>query len=217
MNCLVSLWHWYTTVDATGDIARSQETALIAIASVAAVLWTGGLIAFQLKGWSVSLGVGLDFASNAFMAALFALFVWPLTLRYVATFFFFAYVVLNGWVIYKNRGANVEIQKASYEKKHPELEEASVEDWARFMAQRRRYMTIQLCMLAPYLAVVCEPFQTVVSWFAALYTLASYQMILYAFITGPNAVDPWAMKSSTATVAWLVVIAQKLDALLKKP
>lgn len=217
VNCLASFWHWYTTVDATGDIARLQETALFAIAGVAAVLWTGGLIAFQLKQWTISRGVGLDLASNAFMASLFALFMRPLTLRYAATLFFFIFLRQCAWVLYAARPSNVEQQKAKREKARPDLDKLPVERWRLILASNRRWALIELAMLAPYLVVVAMPFQTVVVWFAALYTFLSYQVILLTLNGAPDAVNQWTLRSDATTFGLLGIIAQKLDALANKP
>jgi hypothetical protein len=62
----------------------------------------GGLIAWQLKQWTLVRNVALDFAATVFMGALFTLFLHPLSLRYVATFFLVFYVVGGIIVIRQN-------------------------------------------------------------------------------------------------------------------
>lgn len=89
-----SLWgtlaHWFVNVPQGGN---DYKDALIAIASVAAVLWTGGLITMQLRKGSIALGNGLDFLQNAFMGTALALFVVGVPLRIVVLAFGIFYTV----------------------------------------------------------------------------------------------------------------------------
>lgn len=198
-------------------MARNQEIALTAIASVAAVVWTGGLIAFQIKQWTTTRGIGLDFATNAFMASLLAIFMRPLTLRYAATFFLFVYLFNYGLVWYRNRASNVHGEKAKWEKARPELGDLSVDQWKEILSTNRRSSFYGIAMLAPYLFVIAMPYQTVVAWFAALYTFLSYQTILLNLNSAPDAVNQMTLRSQTTTIGLLGVIAKKLDDLVKKP
>lgn|GEM_PF-2818785 len=73
-----NLIHWFLNVPQGGN---DFKDALIAIASVAAVVWTGGLITLELRKGSIALGNGLDFLQNAFMGTALALFVVGVPLR----------------------------------------------------------------------------------------------------------------------------------------
>jgi hypothetical protein len=76
--------HWFSNVQQGGN---DYKDALIAIASVAAVIWTGGLITMQLRNGSIALGNGLDFLQNACMGTALALFVVGVPLRAVVLAF----------------------------------------------------------------------------------------------------------------------------------
>ncbi|HTD37672.1 MAG TPA: hypothetical protein VK669_09165 [Candidatus Limnocylindrales bacterium] len=89
-----SVWgafaHWFLTVSPGGN---DYKEALIAIASVAAVVWTGGLIAMQIRNQgSVSLIGGLDLLQTAFVGPTLALFAVGLPLRVITLMFALFYL-----------------------------------------------------------------------------------------------------------------------------
>ncbi|HYK52969.1 MAG TPA: hypothetical protein VEV38_05515 [Candidatus Eremiobacteraceae bacterium] len=74
------------------SVVDVPTNALVAIASVAVVIWTGGFI---VRGWvqstSAALLAGMSYLQYAFFAAMLALLANALTLRVVAVFFVFLY------------------------------------------------------------------------------------------------------------------------------
>jgi hypothetical protein len=96
MGMIHSLWpawvQWFLTVP--GEAPDAYKDALIAVASVAAVVWTGGLITMQLKKTSVVLMNGLDYLQTAFMGSMLALFASGVWLRVIVLAFGVYYIQL---------------------------------------------------------------------------------------------------------------------------
>ena len=106
MHFLSAIWQWFLTVQTTGSLVRTQNDALIAIASVSAVVWTGGLIAWQIKAWTLSRNFALDMLQTAFMASIISLVAHPPTFRIVATFFLLYYGIGSIVGLAKNRNGD---------------------------------------------------------------------------------------------------------------
>jgi len=71
-----------------------SSTVLIAVGSISVVVWTGALIAFQLKGTSVQLSGALSLLEYAFIAPLAALLFQGGALRVIAALATLAFVAL---------------------------------------------------------------------------------------------------------------------------
>jgi hypothetical protein len=74
------LWHWYSSQPPGGE----AKDALIVSASIAVVIWTGALIAFQVKGVSIELRGALLLLEYAFIGPLLALFTAGAVIRTMA-------------------------------------------------------------------------------------------------------------------------------------
>ncbi|HTU70332.1 MAG TPA: hypothetical protein VMF11_08400 [Candidatus Baltobacteraceae bacterium] len=72
-----------------------SSTALLAVGSISAVVWTGALIAFQLKGTSPRLSGAFSLLEYAFIAPLVALLMQGGTLRVVAVIATLAFIALS--------------------------------------------------------------------------------------------------------------------------
>jgi uncharacterized membrane protein len=83
-NWIRNLVQWFMTPAVN---AEGYKDGLIVIASVSAVIWTGGLITMQLKKNSITLMNGLDFLQNAFMGTAIGMFVTGVPLRLVILLF----------------------------------------------------------------------------------------------------------------------------------
>lgn len=74
------LWQWYSAMPMGGE----AKDALIVSASIAVVIWTGALIAFQIKGISIELRGALLLLEYAFIGPLLALFTAGAVIRTLA-------------------------------------------------------------------------------------------------------------------------------------
>ncbi|HEY1680440.1 MAG TPA: hypothetical protein VGF98_02225 [Candidatus Tumulicola sp.] len=166
-----------------GDEPRSNQndTALIAIASVSALIWASGLILYQLKPWTLWRAATLGFASTAFMAALFALFVTPVVLRYITLSFFILYVGLALLTIVRFRNRNFARNKARETAKHPNLAGYRDDQWRGIFRNQRLHAWVGVLPLTTYPIVFFWPTTTVISWTATVYTFLAYQGILAIF------------------------------------
>lgn len=72
---------WFSSTPASDQV---NSDALIGIASVAAIVWTGGLIAFQVRQLASELTASLWLLRFAFLAPLIALVASAPVLRFVA-------------------------------------------------------------------------------------------------------------------------------------
>lgn len=80
---LRTLWTIYSTLPRQAE----EKDALLAIASIAAVLWTGGIIAIQLdpNRARARAVLGMEYLQFAFFAPVITLVAEPLALRTIAT------------------------------------------------------------------------------------------------------------------------------------
>jgi len=76
----VGLWHWYSAMPGGGE----AKEALTVSASVAVVIWTGGLISFSVKGVSIELRGALLLLEYAFIGPMLALFTSGAVIRTIA-------------------------------------------------------------------------------------------------------------------------------------
>jgi len=159
MACIQTLLHWYNTVATTDSLTRSQDTALFAIASVSAVVWTGGLISGQIKQWNVVLPVSLDLVQCAFMGAVFKIFVPALGFRYLATAFLLYYIAASSIGIWRNRNTNW--AKAKLGSKLTMLND---EQWNAIAKTNRLYSIITLASVSLFVLAIVWPYPIAVCW-----------------------------------------------------
>jgi hypothetical protein len=144
--------------------------ALVAIASVAVVIWTGGFI---VRGWmqstAVALMAGMNYLQFAFFASILALLSNALTLRFLAVAFLFYYgsFFLRYSVLLREREPEVELFL-------PYLDQVRVKG-ARF------WLTVQVIQLLPIVITIAWPTPRVLAWCCAAMTFLGYQIIL-AFV-----------------------------------
>ena len=144
--------------------------ALVAIASVAVVIWTGGFI---VRGWmkstAVALMAGMNYLQFAYFAAVLALLSNAPTLRWMAVGFLFYY------------GSFFVHHSARLRKREPE-----VELFLPYLDQVRVkgtqfWLTLQVIQLLPIVITIIWPTPQVLAWSCAAMTFLGYQIIL-AFV-----------------------------------
>jgi hypothetical protein len=143
---------------------------LVAIASVAVVIWTGGFI---VRGWrgstSIGLVAGMNYLQFAFFTAIVALLANALTLRCVATAFFCYYAAF-----FLRHSAFLQTREPKMELFLPYLADIRIRGRALFLV-------LQLIEFAPILLTIVWPDPRVVAWACAGMTFFGYQIIL-AFV-----------------------------------
>lgn len=144
--------------------------ALVSIASVAVVIWTGGFI---VRGWmqstSVALLAGMSYLQYAFFASILALLSNALTLRIAAVIFVFYY---GSFFVRHSR--RLALREPNIELFLPYFDAFRVSGsyfWA----------LIQAGELIPLVIVFVWPDPRVVAWSSAIMTFIGYQIIL-AFV-----------------------------------
>jgi hypothetical protein len=171
------LWTWYSAE----PHGRELRDALFAIASAGAVVWTGGLIAFQIRGIQVELGSALEYLRFAFVAPLVALIASPAVVRTVALIFVLFYI-RRVYVHFKF----VDDLIGRF------LDYDSVQDhaWHRAMARAWRFAwvvgTTAIATLVACIAVFLYPSHLVVSWSSLLTLVGGLQFISAAVERPPN-------------------------------
>jgi len=144
--------------------------ALVAISSVAVVIWTGGFI---VRGWmkstAVALMAGMNYLQFAFFASVLALLSNALTLRCMAVGFLFYY------------GSFFVHHSARLRKREPE-----VELFLPYLDQVRVkgtqfWLTLQVIQLLPIAVTIMWPTPQVLAWCCAAMIFLGYQIIL-AFV-----------------------------------
>lgn len=179
---LWSLWHWYTTAASSCGICGRQDNALIAIASVSAVAWTGGLVAYQIKRYTVGRAFALDILQASFMGCVFGLFMTPLTLRYVATAFTLFYVYSSVYALlfqYKN----IESVRKRLKGEAKTLPDDVVD---KIRETGRRYAWLTLASMIAYVAIIVWPYPETLAGVAALLLFAGYQTVVWQLNTAPD-------------------------------
>jgi hypothetical protein len=144
--------------------------ALVAIASVAVVIWTGGFI---VRGWmgstSIALLGGMNYLQFAFFSSIMALLANALTLRCLAIAFLLYYgsFFIRYSSILKAREPEIELFL-------PLVSDVKISS-ARF------WPTIQVIELIPLIITFIWPDPRVLAWCCAAMTFFGYQIIL-AFV-----------------------------------
>ena len=209
MDCLSAFCHWYNSVATNGDLVRPQDTALFAIASVSAVVWTGGLISWQIKQWNLYIPVSLDLVQTAFMGAIFGLFVHPLTFRYLATGFLVLFTVQSIASLWLNRNHNY------VKNKFATTFTLTDERWDAVAKVNRTYATITLCSMILYVMIIVWPYPTVIAWFATIALFVGYQLIIGFMNSTPDKTS--AIIPAIGMMGQLNTIIEQLKALVAKP
>lgn len=172
---LGAFWHWYTSYAVGCDICGKQDNALIAIASVAAVCWTGGLIAYQIKQYTIARLVALDVLQASFFGAVLGLFLTPLEFRYVATFFTVYYTVITLFtLLYVYR---------DFDSVKRRLLAANInmpdDDVYALRHRQRRYSKITLATMLAYIAAIIWPYPVVIAGVTSMFLFMGYQTVVW--------------------------------------
>lgn len=171
MSCLTAAWHWLANPPTT-----QFHEALIAIASVSAVLWTGGLIVRQLTNYvDVQFRAAIEFIGFAFFAPMFGLFISGNTLRVTAAVFLVYYLKLTYKTFRDAR--DIELGKIQ-----PPANMAPdfVPQW-----KKNGWMYLWLSLLSDFaiLVVIVLPFDQAIAWTSVLMDYLGYQIILSKFFS----------------------------------
>jgi len=175
---------WYTSIECCGYWLQNEGVALALIASVAAVVWTGGLVAYQLKEYGLTRNFALDAVQNAFMLAIGSTFMQPLTYRYVVSAFFLYYVTQSTLLLYRNR--NTDWVDDKQRAKYPSL---TPEQWEQVARDYRNHSRYTLALTAFYVIIIIYPYQIAVAWVATGYLFAGYQTLLWHLNTAKDKRD----------------------------
>jgi len=159
MSCLTALWHWLANPPTT-----TFHDALIAIASVSAVLWTGGLIVRQLTNYmDVQFRAGIEYMGFAFFAPMFALFITGSTLRITAGAFLVFYLIQT----YKNFQYTKDVQVGKIPPPAT-VAPAFVPQWKK---NAWAYLWLSLVSDFAILVIVVLPFDQAIAWTSVLLVL----------------------------------------------
>jgi len=155
--------------------------ALVAIASVAVVIWTGGFI---VRGWaqstSAALLAGMSYLQYAFFGSMLALLSNALTLRFISVFFVFYYA--SFFVRHTRRLAQRE----------PNIELFLPYVDALRISGKSFWTVMQAVEFIPLVLVFIWPDPRVLAWSCAIMTFLGYQIILafvYRDLYNPSAKD----------------------------
>jgi hypothetical protein len=177
---LQTFWHWYVTVEQNPQSYWLQDRtgALAAIAGVAVVIWTGGLIAYQLKKFALPRTYGLDIVQTGFMFALVATFMHPLSFRIAVTAFFLLYTAQS--VVSLRRYRDLSWVDDKQKKLFPNRTQ---EQWASISDATRKYAWFTLLTMLLYVWAIIWPYQVALTWISTICTFLGYQTIIYYFNT----------------------------------
>jgi hypothetical protein len=164
---LSTLLGWFLNPPA---ITAVPTDGLMAIASVAVVIWTGGFI---VRGWmqttAVALMAGMNYLQFAFFASILALLSNALTLRCAGV----------GFLLYY--GSFFVRHSARLHKREPEVELfLPYLDQVRLKGTRF-WWTVHAIELLPMMITIVWPSPPVLAWCCAAMTFLGYQIIL-AFV-----------------------------------
>lgn len=219
MNLLNVAWHWYTTVETSGYWVTRYDGALAAIASVAVVVWTGGLIAYQLKVPDVSRTIALSFLQNAFMLAVLAFFPHALTIRIAMT-------VLIVYYAYDNIRTLLLFGNPEYLMRDRDKYPLLTEEYWRKQAQGYRLLGyVNLFSVAVFYGwLLIWPYPIAFLWACAMLLFLGLQSVLIVLNNTP---DDWRtqaaianqqtlIKGQTITNEILLEVGRRLDSILKQ-
>ncbi len=188
MNLLNTAWHWYTTVEICGYWVTRYDGVLAAIAGVAVVVWTGGLIAYQIKAQNVGRTIALNFVQNSFMLAVLGLFPHPLSIRIVMSVLLILYIV-EGTVTFRRLGNVAFLSKDK--DKYPSLSEQYWKDQAR---DYRLLAAVNLGIVAIfYVWLLIWPYPIAFLWVCAVLLFIGLQSVLTVLNVAPDDWRPQAL------------------------
>ena len=151
-------------------VSSIPTDGLVAIASVAVVIWTGGFI---VRGWmkstAVALMAGMNYLQFAFFASILALLSNALTLRLAAIGFLLYY-----GSFFMRHSERLRRREPEVELFLPYLDQVRVKG-------KRFWLTLHLIELLPIAITIVWPAPTVLAWCCAAMTFLGYQIIL-AFV-----------------------------------
>jgi hypothetical protein len=161
------VFYWLTH---PAPITAVPTEALVAIASVAVVIWTGGFI---VRGWMQSttagLMAGMNYLQFAFFGAILALLANALTLRCLSVLFFLYYASF-----FRRHLARLRLREPEVALFLPFFDAVRV-------TGERFWIALQVVQLVPLLIAFIWPDPRVVAWACAAMTFLGYQILL-AFI-----------------------------------
>jgi hypothetical protein len=169
-NVLARFLAWL--IDAGTSNTHALDNALVALASVSAVLWAGCLITWQLKAWSPERTASLDFFTIAFLVALLALFLEPLGVRIAMLL-----LVVSAIRGVRNTKKNLRTPQEMKASAKPQFQSLPDDAWERIAQNNRRY----------YRAILRTPIYFAVLFFWP-YQLATCFVSLIALGVGATAV-----------------------------
>jgi hypothetical protein len=157
--------------------------ALLAIATVSAVLWTGGLITRQLSNYmDIPFRVGLEYLGFAFIAPLFALFVQGRTLQIGAALFSGMYLI----VLYNNFMYAYRVQRGVLPL--PEPLNVTPENYKQNLWM---YVNLNFLSVAVILIIVVYPENIAIAWSSVIMTFLGYQFLLGKILSLQQDVPLW--------------------------
>jgi len=164
---------------------EKSESALIAIASVAAVIWTGGIISIQLNEQRarVKAVVGMEYLQFAFLAPCCSLIASGLPLRCISILAGLAYLV----------SAFRKLHQASLASRLLKVGSLRLSDGTPIqpIQSNLRYYAIWALLALPlYAYIAAEPIQEAVAWSSVVAILAGIRLILIFLHGGDSASDP---------------------------
>ena len=146
------------------------ENALVAIAALGGVVWTGGSIVRQLypSYLTIVLQSGMEAVMFAALAAVAGLFLSGLVLQGTAFAFFLLYeygYVRDLMVLYNINAGITPVP-------------ANIPDVPRYLNDMYSYTRLEGFLLLPYVIVVFWPTQYAIAWTAFVLLYLGYQMML---------------------------------------
>jgi len=166
---------WFFSTPASSDQVNVEE--LIAIASIAAITWTGGLIAFQVRELASELTASLSLLRFAFLAPLLALIANGPVIRFAAMLFgFYAFreSITSGFVLLVlrliRRLTRVEKFMKNVDKNFPALLDLALPELGILIVAN-------LILLAAYVAVFVYPSHLLIASAAIVLIFSGVQYI----------------------------------------
>jgi hypothetical protein len=169
---VVAAWHavasWYTGAEFVGDGPRE---ALIAIASVAAVAWTGGFIIRGFPGTKTTLALmeAMDYLQTAFFGPIIVLLASPAALRTAAIAFVALYAAAPLALARRQRRERISALPGISDTYLKLVIESGYTAWLR------RYIALYL---APLALIFLVPDRGLAAWIAAALLFIGYQALL---------------------------------------
>lgn len=207
MNVLEHLIQVFLSPSPVDDWLPRVDMALVAIASVAAVVWTGGLVSYQLKQYTVARSVGLEIVQASFIGSVFALFMQPVTLRIVVTVFTVYYVSMFLYALF------VQYRDVTATRKtHKEIvDKLSDDDVIVLWKTTRRYIFYSLLSMILYVCVIVWPYPKEVAWIASVALYVGLQAIMSHLNTAPD-----RGSSEASKIGWRTTLMGQLQTLISQ-